>query len=168
MNRLRSTVLATAVVAAASVQAMSQSIVETITADSIITVIQPARLADRLEAGQQSPTAIPETPATDKTEQPEITGTHRQQRIAGFRVQVFSDNNARTAQSEAKTKSAAIADAMPQYRTYVTYDAPYWRLRVGDFKSRIDAEQAADEIKNQFPTYSREIRVVRDRINVAK
>lgn len=170
MNKLRSTVTAAALALAAAAVAQSPTIVGTIEADSIITVIQPAKLAERLNAPSQSQvTAVPhETAEPDSDGRQETTAAQRQQRVAGFRVQVFSDNNARTAQAEAKSKSVAIADAMPHYRTYVTYDAPYWRLRVGDFRSRTDAEQAADEIKALFPAYSREVRVVRDRINVAK
>lgn len=86
----------------------------------------------------------------------------------GYRVQIFSDNNARTAKNEARTKARAIADAFPQYPTYVIFSSPYWRLKVGDFKTQEEAEVAATQIKRAFPAYAHEIRVVRDRINVTK
>lgn len=84
----------------------------------------------------------------------------------GYRVQVFSDNNPRTAKNEAHSKAAAIGEAFPQWATYITYDSPYWRLRVGDFRTYDDATRAVVDLKNAFPAYRRELRVVRDRIKV--
>lgn len=83
----------------------------------------------------------------------------------GFRVQVFSDNNPRTAKSEAGSKQRAIASRFPQYQTYLRYTSPYWRLKVGDFRTRQEADDAAAELRKAFPAYSKEIRVVKDRIN---
>ncbi len=84
----------------------------------------------------------------------------------GYRIQVFSDNNARTAEREAHSKAAAISESFPQWGTYITYDSPYWRLRVGDFQTYEDATDAVMELKNAFPAYRRELRVVRDRIRI--
>lgn len=87
---------------------------------------------------------------------------------AGFRVQVFSDNNTRTAKNEARAKSKMIAARFPQYATYVRYTSPYWRLKVGDFRSQQDANEAAEELRKAFPAFGKEIRVVRDRINITE
>lgn len=94
----------------------------------------------------------------------ETSGAQRQ-RSSGWRIQVFSDSNQRTAKGEARAKSRNISSRFPQYRTYVTYNSPYWRLRVGDFQSQAEANEAAEELKRAFPSYAKEIRVVRDRIN---
>ncbi|MDE5745597.1 MAG: SPOR domain-containing protein, partial [Paramuribaculum sp.] len=64
-------------------------------------------------------------------------------------------------------KGNNIPERFPTYRTYVKYTSPYWRLRVGDFRTRREAEDAAEAIKQAFPSYSREIRVVADRITVS-
>lgn len=85
-------------------------------------------------------------------------------KTVGYRVQVFADNNARSAKAEARQRERAIGQAFPAFGTYVSYASPYWRLRVGDFKSQYDAEKAAAEIRKAFPRYAREVRVVRDRI----
>ncbi len=84
----------------------------------------------------------------------------------GYRVQVYADNNVRSAKTEARQRERAIGSSFPQYGTYVSYASPFWRLRVGDFRSQYEAEKAAAEIKRQFPGYAREVRVVRDRVNV--
>lgn len=88
-------------------------------------------------------------------------------KMGGYRIQVFSDNNARTAKSEARTRARNVGALFPQYPTYVVYNSPYWRLRVGNFRTREEANKAADEIKEAFPSYVKEIRIVRDRITLS-
>lgn len=88
-------------------------------------------------------------------------------RTGGYRIQVFSDNNARTAKNEARVRARNIAAQFPTHQTYVVYSSPYWRLRVGNFRTHEEAQQVADEMKAAFPSYAREIRVVRDRIIVS-
>lgn len=121
-----------------------------------IVIEQPDSLTARLMSE-----AIPEADPIAVEE----TNSSTTKKMAGYRVQVFSDNNARTAKAEARSKAHVIADALPQYPTYVTYTTPYWRLKVGDFKTQEEAEVAATLIKRAFPDMSNEIRVVRDRIN---
>ncbi len=91
-----------------------------------------------------------------------------QTRVAGYRVQVFSDNNQRTAKGEARSKEKQLRGAFPDFGTYVVYNSPFWRLKVGDFRTQHEAEAAADEIKSRFPSFAREVRVVRDRVNVRR
>ena len=127
------------------------SIVEHITADSVNQIIQPEALADRLLFDENAP--------ADKGEGRNVKGK------IGYRVQIFSDNNTRTAKNEARAKERQIMSRFPQYRSYVLFKAPYWRLRVGDFRSQSEAREAAEEIRRAFPSFSKEIRVVQDRIN---
>jgi len=129
-------------------------IVTSIEADTANAVVMPEGLMQRLQPG-----AEPEEPDDAVQRQPR---TH----AAGYRVQVFSDNNARTAKNEARKRGATVASRFPQYRTYRKYSAPYWRLRVGDFRTQSQAESAAAELRRAFPAFSKEIRVVRDRINL--
>ena len=103
---------------------------------------------------------------TEESVESEKTHSARSGKAIGYRVQVYADNNSRSAKSEARQRERAISQSMPEYSTYVTYNPPYWRLRIGDFRSQYDAEKAASEIKRQFPRYAREVRIVRDRINV--
>ena len=86
--------------------------------------------------------------------------------VSGYRVQVFSDNNSRRAKAEARSMAGNISEKFPQYRTYVIYNSPFWRLRVGDFETIEEANDAATEIKVAFPSYRKEVRVVRDRVNL--
>lgn len=116
------------------------------------TVQQPEGLSKRL--GTQEHTA------DEESGQRVATG-----KMAGYRIQVFSDNNPRTAKSEARGRARNINARYPQYRSYVSYHSPFWRVRIGDFRTEQDAQEAAQEIRKTFPSYRREVRVVRDRIN---
>lgn len=136
--------------------------------DSInnLIVIEPEGLSRRIEL--QKATSIRNTVA-EHTDTLASTGegTERQ-KINGFRVQVFSDNNQKTSQQEAKAKEKKINERFPEYETYVVYNSPYWRLKVGDFRTEFDAESAADDIKRAFPEFAREVRIVRDRVSVTR
>ncbi len=150
----------------------TETIIDHIQASGIITIVQPEKMLERLSGGKSgverqvlnmgetAPTGVESSETAENTEA--VSGATK---VAGYRIQVFSDNNARSAKSEARSKAQAISERMPQYRTYVVYQSPYWRLKVGDFTTATEAENAADMIKKMFPSYAREVRVVRDRIN---
>lgn len=122
-------------------------------ADTAIVISMPEGLARRLNQAEP-----------EKTEE---EGPARQRNgVAGWRVQVFSDNNIRTAKNEARSKEMTVASRFPQYRTYKKYSAPYWRVHVGDFRTQREAQAAADEMRRAFPSFGKEIRVVRDRITI--
>lgn len=161
--------LAVMPISAVATDPQSQSISTAINASGVIVVDHPAALEVRLKS-EESPKADSDTTESveSEAEKKESVDTHAStsKKIGGYRVQVFSDNNPRTAKNEARAKAKEIGQAFPQYRAYVVFTAPYWRLRVGDFKTQEEAQNAATAIKKHFPTLSKEIRVVRDRINI--
>ncbi len=96
------------------------------------------------------------------------TATHRYKsgkNIVGYRIQVFSDRNQRTAKGEALSKEKNIKENFPDMGTYITYDAPSWRLRVGDFRTRDEASLRLSELRKCFPGYANEMIIVVDVIN---
>ena len=86
-------------------------------------------------------------------------------RGVGFRIQAYTDNNP-TAKAAAQQRARDIAMKFPQYRSYITYKAPSWRLRIGDFKTQREAQAALQRIKSVYPKFAREMVIVRDRINI--
>lgn len=152
------------------------AIILTLTAGSIRALAEngeptdtPPIVARILEADTSTVILLPEglSERLQYTEpvKPENTGRPRNG-VAGFRVQVFSDNNIRTAKNEARNKEMTVASRFPQYRTYKIYSAPYWRVRIGDFRTQREAEAAAADLRRAFPAFGKEIRVVRDRVNI--
>ena len=76
-----------------------------------------------------------------------------------------SDRNQRTAKGEALSKERSIKESFPEMGTYITYDAPSWRLRVGDFRTRDEAAARLAELREAFPGFAGEMIIVVDVIN---
>ncbi len=64
----------------------------------------------------------------------------------GFRVQIFSGlgrEDAYDAQSQFKA-------VYPSVRSYVSYTQPNYRVRVGDFRTRLEAQKFLNELRKQY------------------
>ena len=115
-----------------------------------VTVIAPDQLIERLKPENGYPNnGVPKKAVSSNV---------------GYRIQAFSGNSA-TAKREAQVRERNIISRFPQMRPYIGYKAPSWRLRVGDFRTRDEAEEMLKQLKKAFPAYSRELTIVVDRIN---
>jgi hypothetical protein len=85
---------------------------------------------------------------------------------SGFRIQVFMGNDHNTARSEASSKQASIKDAFPDLSTYLTYEAPNWRLLAGDFTTREEATVFKQQLQKEFPQFGKEMYIIVDRIKL--
>ena len=80
--------------------------------------------------------------------------------IAGYRVRIYFDNaqHARTASEQALARFSA---ANPGIATYRSYQNPYFKVTVGDFRTRSEAIELLERIKGGFPSAF----VVKEKIN---
>lgn len=124
----------------------------------LVTVVAPEALDQRLQ---------PSKSAEDDTTQPDAqaASTHQTHGRQGYRVEVYADNNVRSAKINAASKKRAMQSRFPQYNIYLVFEAPFWRVRMGDFTSKSAAENAMAEVKRAFPAISSGLRVVRCNIN---
>lgn len=120
-----------------------------------VKVHQPDALNQRLDPDNGDSTTV----ATRRH------GVASNENVVGYRIQVFSDRNQRTAKGEAMSKERSIKEAFPEMGSYITYDAPSWRLRVGDFRTRDEAVARLAELRELFPGYANEMIIVVDVIN---
>ena len=67
--------------------------------------------------------------------------------ITGYRVQIYFSTN----KSELNDVRLKFIKSYPRIETYITYDAPNYFLRVGDFADRNDAEKFKKDIFREFP-----------------
>lgn len=65
---------------------------------------------------------------------------------SGFRVQVLSSLDRQVTYSE-QTK---FKSRYPKINTYISYTQPNYRLRVGDFRTRLEAEKFMDELRSYY------------------
>lgn len=70
-------------------------------------------------------------------------------RINGFRVQIYSDSGN---QSKLRTqrRQAEFARRYPDVPSYITFDAPEFKLRVGNFRTRLDARRFLETIAREY------------------
>ena len=80
--------------------------------------------------------------------------------INGYRVQLFFDTD-KTAVDDARTRFIAM---FPKVDTYVQYVAPNYFLKVGDFRTQMEAERVKAEVASNFPTSF----VVKEKVNLPR
>jgi hypothetical protein len=89
----------------------------------------------------------------------EVTTRNSRRSAQGYRIQVISTNN-RTKALEAKTR---IYQHFPELKSYLMYQSPFFKLKVGNFLERQEAENYLHDIMALFPAG---VYVVRDMVEV--
>jgi hypothetical protein len=67
-------------------------------------------------------------------------------RVQGWRIQLFSNSE----RNEVMTIKSEFLTQYPSTKTYLTYQQPYFKLRVGDFADKNEAYQFMKEINDKF------------------
>lgn len=137
-------------------------IVDRINASGNISVAEPEALTRLLTVAEAQIQARGEDGS--ESVRPAAAETTR----TGYRIQVFDDNNPRTARSQAQAWQRRAEEAFPQWRAYVSFNSPYWQVKVGDFRRRGEAESALAEIKSTFPSMAAYMRIVQEKITVTE
>jgi len=85
----------------------------------------------------------------------------------GFRVQVFMSNNSKTARKEIADKGSLIKGTFPDIAVYTGYDAPNWKLLVGDFITREEASVFRQKLQKSIPELGKEMYIVKGKVNIS-
>lgn len=89
----------------------------------------------------------------------------RENTMAGYRVQIFFDSGINSGESARNAQAKFIEKYLERgVECYITFREPYYRVRVGDFRSRMEAEGFMKEIIRDFPSSF----VIKDRIHFPK
>ncbi|MBS3992104.1 MAG: SPOR domain-containing protein [Bacteroidetes bacterium] len=67
-------------------------------------------------------------------------------RIDGFRVQLYNGNEVDAYQVRSK-----FLTLFPDIKVEIIYKAPEWKVQVGNYRTRLEADKANIKIKEQFP-----------------
>ena len=70
--------------------------------------------------------------------------------INGFRIRLFFASN-RTARDESSSVISRFNDMYPHVQAYRTYASPNFKVTVGNFRTRLEAEALLQRIKGDFP-----------------
>ncbi len=70
--------------------------------------------------------------------------------IAGFRVEIFFSAEL-NGKEQALNKKVEFLSQYPDYAVHIKYDAPNFRVRVGDFRTKNEALKLYKEIEKDYP-----------------
>ena len=94
-----------------------------------------------------------------------VNGKHELVEVDGFRVQIYSSNQQQTAKSEALDLEQKLRDAVNQ-TIYVQYLPPFWKVRIGDFRTYDEARDYKKQFVALYPHLMGDTYIVRDKIQV--
>ena len=85
----------------------------------------------------------------------------------GYRVQIYSSNQQHLAKTEAMKLESKLKDKLSQ-TVYVMYMPPFWKVRVGDFRTVDEAKEYKKAVVQEYPDLMGNTYIVRDKIQVLK
>ena len=80
--------------------------------------------------------------------------------VDGFRVQIFSGPDRSTAYAE----QARFKNLHPLTGAYISYTQPNYKIRVGDFRTRLEAEKFLHALRPAFPS----LFIIAEKINLPR
>ena len=81
---------------------------------------------------------------------PEYLKRNAEKKKNGYRIRIFFDNK-QSARTQSEEIEKLFIEQFPQYPVYRTYTNPYFKVAVGDFRSKSDAVRVLEQIKREYP-----------------
>jgi hypothetical protein len=78
----------------------------------------------------------------------------------GYRILAYNGSERQTVMSLRKT----IISRVPEVKDYLTYHQPNFKLKIGDFFNRVEAQQVLNKLSDLIP----DAQIVQDQININK
>jgi len=85
--------------------------------------------------------------------------------IDGYRVQIYSSNEQQAARSEALELESQFKEKVQQ-PVYVTHTPPFWKVRLGNFRTYEEANEFRAVLLEQYPELRKTAYIVKDKIQV--
>ncbi len=70
--------------------------------------------------------------------------------ISGFRVRIFSDNR-QSSRNDSEEALKRFEAGYPGIAAYRSYQAPFFRVTVGDFRTKSEAQELLQRVRADFP-----------------
>lgn len=70
--------------------------------------------------------------------------------IDGFRIQLYSGSGT-SSRKEAEDVKSRMMSAFPNQKVYLTYNAPFWRVRAGNYRNKSESMQLFSQLRGIFP-----------------
>jgi len=80
--------------------------------------------------------------------------------LDGYRIQIFSGSD----RDMANAMKSKFLSFHPDIHTYLIYQQPYFKVRIGDFRNKLEAQPIYNKILNEFE----QVLILPDKINFPK
>jgi hypothetical protein len=90
-------------------------------------------------------------PAIEQLVQKHITYNVQHPKIEGYRIRIYRDNSS-NARQHSQNVSDNFSYQFSDIPVYRSYDNPYFKVSVGDFRTKDDALRLYMRIKRLYPT----------------
>ena len=81
----------------------------------------------------------------------------------GFRIQVFSDSGINS-KTKAQAAQSELQARFPGMTVYLSFKSPNYKVRAGDFRTRLDAQRVLVQLTADYPNAF----IIADQINLPK
>ena len=79
-----------------------------------------------------------------------ITQNSKIEGIPGYRIRIFSESGLGAKEQQQQMRARFLSD-FPDTDAYYKYDEPYFKVYVGDCRTKSEVLKLYDEIKDKFP-----------------
>ena len=66
--------------------------------------------------------------------------------VSGYRIQLKNTSS----QKDANALRTGFNSAFPNLKSYLNYDAPYYKIRVGDYLTKMESQKDLNEIRKAY------------------
>lgn len=135
----------------------------------LVSAAASAQKFGQLVSDMQENVTLHQDPSVSSLLQDKIDGTEgATKEITGYRVQIYSSNSQQTAKAEALKLEKKVIEEALEVEVHVLYTPPFWKVRLGDFRTKEEANLLKEEIIRRMPELQGDTYVVRDQITVKK
>ena len=136
-----------AVLAALSFQAAGQN---TSSVDSTLVGRSIFNLLPSREKGNKATVTVRQSPEIKEAFNRQVAA-NASKRVVVYRIRIYNENkqNARSASESAMNRFKAMYPGVAAYRSYVN---PFFKVTVGNFHSRPEADRMLQQLRGSFPT----------------
>ncbi len=77
--------------------------------------------------------------------------SNKERHLSGYRVRIFFDNK-QSARADSETAMKKFESLWPEVEVFRSYVNPYFKVTVGNFRTRSEAMRLLQRVKREFPT----------------
>jgi hypothetical protein len=117
----------------------------------MVIIVAFVAVADAAAAQIPGKVNVKSHPAIEQLVQKHISYNAQHPRIEGYRIRIYRDNSG-SARQRSQDILERFAVQYPDIPAYMGYDNPYFKVSVGDFRTKDDALKFYIQIKRRYST----------------